>query len=146
MINFVFMIFTCDINRHILLMTKLKKWFKFWIRMSKSDSSSLRIEEKMFELILHIWNPAPWLAQTHFFHREKTNARLLRKREIVKNPKNPKRIKRNISKWTKNLWFEEKLNRKHPVMGLFDKLFGTQRQKKPNFEHVKEPVLLFLLN
>ena len=27
-------------------------------------------------------------------------------------------------------------------MGLFDKLFGTQRQKKPNFEHVKESVLL----
>ena len=30
-------------------------------------------------------------------------------------------------------------------MGLFDKLFGTQRQKKPNFEHVKETVLFILM-
>jgi len=113
--------------------------------MSKSDSSSLRIEEKMFELILHIWNPALWLAQTHFFHREKTNARLLRKREIVKNPKNPKRIEKYFEMNEKPVIWGN-LNCKHPVMGLFDKLFGTQRQKKPNFEHVKESVLLFLLN
>ena len=30
-------------------------------------------------------------------------------------------------------------------MGLFDKLFGTQRQKKPNFEHVKETVLFIFM-
>ena len=28
------------------------------------------------------------------------------------------------------------------IMGIFDKLFGSQRQKKPTFEHVKECGLL----